>query len=120
MITKVAAMVGALALICTTAYAGYQFTQSQARETFGVWPWASKEQVEMIAQQTSYEVSVRQTSIQFEINRLRDKCARNCTQYEGKALQNYIDEWQRNQRYIEAMRANSARQSAPMASQVGR
>lgn len=116
MITKFAAVVGAIGVIATTSYAGYSYTQTAARETFGAWPWASKETVEMIAQQTSYEVSVRQTSIQFEINRLRDKCARNCTQYEGKALQNYIDEWQRNQRYIDAMRANTARQQAmPMA-----
>lgn len=116
-ITRIGAVAAALGVLVSSGYAVSAYTQSRAVETFGRWPWASKEMVEMIAQQTAYDVSVRQTSIQFEINRLKDKCARSCNQYESKALQNYIDEWQRNQRFIDAMRAS---RSAPMAAQVGR
>jgi hypothetical protein len=104
-ITKMGAVVGALAVILGTTWSGYQFTRTQAQLTFGKWPYGSAEAVEALAQYNVSELTAKQIGRQIEIDRLKEKCRRGlCGAYEQGVLRNLIADWERDQKLIDRLR----------------
>lgn len=70
----------------------------------GVPPWASQGVVQLLAGREEDRINIQQIQRQVEIDRLKQRCAIRCDQFDRRALQNLIEEWHREQKHLDQFR----------------